>query len=213
MTVTPVLAMDSEFARCDNIGSGEVTQQILKKMLRCFKPLALDSDGRKGEAYQQCQSMEKGPSERDSWPRRKLECFRALVTAMSRHPNPERQPQYEMSYKHNCVLDTQHGRYEQTMNDYRITKAAKARCDAAKKAACQGKKGKKKAKCKKTWEAGLRVFMDGYESARPKGNGIKICIDGGGFIETDGTCCTRPLRGGGCTPGFHRGKDKDIGLK
>ena len=79
----------------------------------------------------------------------------------------------------------------------------KARCDAAKKAACQGKKGKKKAKCKKTWEAGLRVCMDGYESARPKGNGKNICRDQGGFIGTDGTCCTRPLRGGGCTPGFN----------
>ena len=203
MTVTPVLAMDSEFARCDNIGSGEVTQQILKKMLRCFKQL-LNSDDRELEGYQRCQSLEKGPSERDSWPRRKLECFRALVSSISRHPNPESQPQYEMSYKHNCVFNQGHEGENMFANQQPFLEG-KARCDAAKKAACQGKKGKKKAKCKKTWEAGLRAFMEQLEDfSTPRVVRIQKCIDGGGFIETDGTCCSRPRaesRGGGCTPG------------
>ena len=191
MTVTPVLAMDSEFARCDNIGSGEVTQQILKKMLRCFKPLALDSDGIKGEAYQQCQSMEKGPSERDSWPRRKLECFRALVTAMSRHPNPERQPQYEMSYKHNCVFN-QGNEAENMFANQQPYLEAKARCDAAKKAACKGKKGKKKAKCKKTWEAGLGVFLQGMDAHRDANQrmpaDLRICRNMAEYMEKDSRC-------------------------
>ena len=220
MTVTPVLAMDSEFARCDNIGSGEVTQQILKKMLRCFKPLALDSDGRKVEAYQRCENMEKSPPDGGTWPRRKLECFRALVTSMGRHPNPDRQLRYEMDYKHNCVFHQ--GRVAEDGDNMFTNQQpfldGKARCDAAKKAACQGKKGKKKAKCKKTWEAGLGVFLDGYESARPIAKWQVICRDQGGSVQKDGrdvkdgtvgsSCCTRPLRnGGGCTPGHN---EKDI---
>jgi hypothetical protein len=209
MTVTPVLAMDSEFARCDKIGSGN--QQSLKKRLRCFKPLALDSGGRKVEKYHRCENMEKGPDEGRSWPSRKLECFRALATSMGRHPNPDRQLQYEMDYKHNCVFN-QRNIQENMFANQQPFLDVKARCDAAKKAACQGKKGKKKAKCKKTWEAGLGVFLDGYESARPIGKWQVICRDQGGSVQKDGrdvkdgtvgsSCCTRPLRnGGGCTPG------------
>jgi hypothetical protein len=211
MTVTPVLAMDSEFARCDNIGSGN--QQSLKKRLRCFKRLAGKNDERKVEKYHRCENMEKGADEGRSWPSRKLECFRALVTSMGRHPNPDRQLQYEMDYKHNCVFN-QRNIQENMFANQQPFLDVKARCDAAKKAACQGKKGKKKAKCKKTWEAGLGVFLDAVESARPIGKWQVICMDQGGQVqkdgrgvnwreETDGTrCCTRPLRGGGCTPGF-----------
>jgi hypothetical protein len=189
MTVTPVFATESgAFVRCVNIGAEEMSKANIKKMLRCFKPLALDSDGRKGPAYQQCARMTKGPSEEDSWPSRKLDCFRALVSAMGRNPNPERQTQYEMSYKHNCVFNTQHSGGEQSGNAAQFIEA-KARCDAAKIAACKGKKGTKKAKCKKTWEAGLRVFLSGLDAAktsmerRPRSESEMK----GGILQPDGT--------------------------
>ena len=213
MTVTPVLAMDSEFARCADMDRGE--GNAAKKVLRCFKQL-LTSKDRELEGYIRCQSLVKGPSERHTWPRRKLECFRALVSSIGRHPNPDRQLRYEMDYKHNCVYFN--ATAENMFANQQPFLDGKARCDAAKKAACQGKEGKKKAKCKKKWEAGLGVFLDGYESARPKVKWQVICRDQGGSVQKDGrdvkdgtvgsSCCTRPLRnGGGCTPGHN---EKDI---
>ena len=215
MTVTPVLAMDSEFARCDNIGSGN--QQSLKKRLRCFKRLAGKDDERKVEKYHRCENMEKGADEGRSWPSRKLECFRALATSMGRHPNPDRQLRYEMDYKHNCVYFN--ATAENMFANQQPFLDGQARCAAAKKAACQGKKGKKKAKCKKTWEAGLGVFLDGLESARldrqDDGMWERMCRERwGGSVQKDGrdvkdgtvgsSCCRRPLRnGGGCTPGHN----------
>ena len=201
MTVTPVLAMDSEFARCADMDRGE--GNAAKKVLRCFKKL-LTSKDRELEGYIRCQSLVKGPSERHTWPRRKLECFRALVSSIGRHPNPDRQPQYQMSYKHNCVFNQGHEGENMFANQQPFLDG-QARCAAAKKAACQGKKGKKKAKCKKTWDAGLQEFFDrrvNYSNKRTVR--IQKCFDEGGFIETDGTCCYRPRhesRGGGCTPG------------
>jgi hypothetical protein len=126
MTVTPVFATESgAFLRCSNMAAGDIGQ--IKEMMRCFKALALDSDGRKGPAYKQCAKM-KGKSGGLAAITDKSNCFREIAFQRT-HQNMERQT-YALSYKHNCVFNIQSTSDEFSRNAVPFEEA-KARCDAA----------------------------------------------------------------------------------